>query len=86
MTQNRKITCEEAVLALKKHKLSISAKDLLYLLPGSSSRAVATALRKPTEDGRVKLIWKRKLGVAYYRFVRLSPKLSEQGDNHEPEK
>ena len=63
------VTAEVCVLALKKHKLSIPAKNLAVLL-GTDSRAVATALRKPTHDGRV--FWRFKRGIAYYRFVRLT--------------
>ena len=66
-----KITAEICVRALKDHGLSTPAKNIAEMT-GSSSRAVATALRKPTHDGRVS--WTFKGGVAYYRFVRLTAK------------
>ena len=66
-----KITCEDAVLALKKHGLSTTAKCLAQLLPGADSRAVATALRNATRDGRVTITYRK--GIAWYRFKRLTP-------------
>lgn len=67
-----KITCEDAVRALKNEGLSTTAKCLAQHLPGSDSRAVATALRKAVKDGRV--TWTFKKGIAFYRFKRLTPK------------
>lgn len=66
-----RITAEQCVLALKKRKVSTPARELAKDL-GTDSRAVATALRKPTHDGRVK--WSFTGGIAYYRFVRLTAK------------
>jgi hypothetical protein len=65
------LTCEEAVRALKRVRLSTTAKSLAAR-QATSSRAVATALRAATEDGRVSVTYKR--GLAYYRFVRLKSK------------
>lgn len=65
------ITADMCVRALKDHKLSTTAKVVAELL-GTSSRAVATALRAPCEDGRVSRRFKK--GIALYRFVRLKPK------------
>lgn len=67
----KRITADDCVRALKArktaHPASAVAKDL-----GSTSRAVATALRGPVKDGRVS--WNFKKGIALYRFVRLNPK------------
>ena len=65
------ISCEDVVLNLKEHKLSTTAKHTAYRM-GVGSRAIATALRRATRDGRVSLRFKR--GVAWYRFVRMTPK------------
>ena len=67
-----RITCEDAVRALKNHGLSATAACLAHFFPGSSSRAVATALRKATGDGRVEMTFKK--GIAFYRFKRLKAK------------
>lgn len=69
-----KITAEQCVRALKQHGLSTSAKNIAVMLGNTDSRAVATALRKPTRDGRVS--WTFKKGIAFYRFVRLKAKES----------
>ncbi|QXV72212.1 hypothetical protein Acf1_00015 [Acidovorax phage ACF1] len=66
-----RITCEQAVLALKELRTSHPAKSIALHL-GTDARAVATALRAATNDGRVSCSWSK--GLAYYRFVRLSPK------------
>lgn len=67
----KRITASDCVLALKLHKLSINAAALADIM-GTDSRAVATALRKPTSDGRVSIHYKK--GIGWYRFVRMSPK------------
>ena len=66
-----KITAEQCVRALKDIRLSTPAKTLADRL-GSTSRAVATSLRQPCNDGRVSFTFKK--GVMWYRFVRLSVK------------
>lgn len=65
------ITAEQCVRALKERKLSTSAAGVAAML-GTDSRAVATALRKPVRDGRVRSSFKK--GIAWYRFVRLTAK------------
>lgn len=65
------VKAEDCVRALKAHALSTTAKSLAQFV-GSDSRAVATALRKPTSDGRVSIRFKK--GIAFYRFVRLTPR------------
>lgn len=80
-----KITGEMCVQALKEHKEfsliygadpAITAKDIARALD-SDSRAVATALRQPVKDGRVKTVANRKhwskFGVWTYKFVRSTP-------------
>jgi hypothetical protein len=67
---NAKITCEDAVLELKKVKVLMPAKWIAEKL-GTDSRAVATALRKATADGRVYVRYRK--GIAEYRFTRLTP-------------
>ena len=69
------VTGEMCVQRLKHHRISMTAKQIAESLGTGDSRAVATALRKPVEDGRVKINYKRGLGFgAYYRFVRLTAK------------
>lgn len=67
------ITGEMCIQRLKHHGVNMTAKELAASLGTGDSRAVATALRKPTKDGRVK--WGKWInGVATSRFVRLSVK------------
>lgn len=71
----RKITAQMCVEALKAVGKSIPAKELADFITRTDSRAVATALRKPVHDGRVKMIYNRKnRGVWTYRFVRMTAK------------
>ena len=70
-----KITTDDAVRALKARKTAHPAMAIAQDL-GSTSRGVATALRQAVKDGRVS--WRFIKGVAFYRFVRLTPK--EGGD------
>ena len=67
---SKKITCEDAVMALKKLKVFVPAKLIATVLD-TDSRAVATALRKATNDGRVYVRYSK--GIAEYRFTRLTP-------------
>jgi hypothetical protein len=69
------ITCEDVVRKLKQWRLSTPAKSIAQMM-GADSRAVATALRKATYDGRVKMKFRR--GIAYYRFVKLTPNTEGQ--------
>ena len=63
------------VQRLKHHGVNMTAKEIAGSLGMGDSRAVATALRKPVDDGRVKISYKRGLGLgAQYRFVRLTAK------------
>ena len=72
-----KITAEQCVMALKRRDLSTTARQLAEYMGATDSRAVATALRKPVEDGRVKIRHTRGLGFgAEYRFVRLKAKVA----------
>lgn len=73
---DKKVTCEEIVLALKKHGLSITAKGKAAHV-GTSSRAVGSALRKAEKDGRVARTFKK--GLAWYRFKRLTPNCGVTG-------
>ena len=66
-----KLTCQQAVLALKLRGLSTSAKSLGSAI-GVDSRAVATALRAAVNDGRVTITYRKGLG--FYRFKRLKAK------------
>lgn len=63
-----RVTCDDAVKALKAINTSVGAKAIAAHL-GTSSRAVATALRQATEDGRVSMRFKG--GLALYRFKRM---------------
>ncbi len=70
------------VRALQKRRLSTTAAALAEYLDSqgydTSSRAVATALRRPVEDGRVSRTWRRSKQQASYRFVRLKAKDGEE--------
>ena len=67
----KKVTGAECVLALKMLNKSSTAKEIAAVLD-TDSRNVATALRMPHEDGRVK--WGKWInGVATYKFVRSTP-------------
>lgn len=72
----KKITADDAVRALKKHGLATTAKTIAKLLE-TDSRAVATALRLPVDDGRVTRRFKK--GIALYRFKRLTPSCGISG-------
>lgn len=73
----QKITGAECVLALKMLKKSSTAKEVAAVLQ-SDSRNVATALRKPCKDGRVK--WGKFVrGVATYRYLRSTPAKAKGG-------
>jgi hypothetical protein len=65
------ITAEQCIRALQRRRLSMSAASIADML-GSGSRAVATALRAPTRDGRVSITYRK--GIGWYRFKRLTAK------------
>jgi hypothetical protein len=67
------ITADDCVRMLKWLKTAHAASDVAIHL-GSTSRAVATALRQPVKDGRVACRF-MKTGIAHYRFVRLKAKV-----------
>lgn len=69
-----KITAVDAVLELKRLGTATTARELAYYL-GTTSRAVATALRGPVKDGRIKITYHRKTQQATYRYLRLNAKL-----------
>jgi predicted transcriptional regulator len=73
MSTAKTITAEDCVLALKARKTAHTASDIAGDL-GSTSRAVATALRMPVKDGRISARFTKE-GVMYYRFVRLKAKV-----------
>lgn len=70
-----KITGEQCVLALKIFG-RVAPASLIAEFLATDSRAVATAMRKPTKDGRVSFTFRR--GVMHYRFVRTKPKAAGQ--------
>lgn len=71
MTNRKRITCNDAVLALKAIGRSVPAKEIATHL-GTDSRAVATALRDAVTDGRVTISYRKNIGL--YRFKRLTAK------------
>lgn len=80
---DRKITCADAVMALKKLGRSVPATEISREL-GTTPRAVATALRRACSDGRVSIRYGAarsypgaRLQVALYRFRRMNPKPME---------
>jgi hypothetical protein len=66
----------DAVLALKWMGTRACAKEIATKLGGTDSRAVATALRNPVRSGQVTLFYKSN--IAWYKFVRLSPKKTSE--------
>ena len=70
MTARRIITAQDAVLAGRGMGRACTAKEIAEYIGGTDSRAVATALRTPTCDGRVTINYRR--AVATFRFKRLS--------------
>jgi hypothetical protein len=69
----KKITGDDCVQCLKTLSKGGTAAEIAFLL-NTDSRAVATALRKPVNDGRVKINYSRGLGMgATYKFVRSTP-------------
>ena len=74
MTILMKVATADVVRALKNHKYTTTASWLAAYMGsgGISSRAVATALRYATADGRVLTTFRK--GVAWYRFKRLTPR------------
>lgn len=67
----KSITADYVVRALRDGQRRLRAAHLAYIL-GTTSRAIATALRGPVRDGRVHVLWRK--GLAHYRFVRLTAK------------
>ena len=65
-----KITCQEAVLAVRAIGRSTTVREIAAHM-GTSPGAVATALREATQDGRVERSWPE--GVGLYRFKQLHP-------------
>ena len=70
----QKITCEDAVLCLKRFGLSWPAKTIGAAMK-TDARAVATALRMAVKDGRVKITYRKSIG--FYRFIRLTAKATK---------
>ena len=70
-----KITAADSVSALKKIGLSATAKYIAEQL-ATDSRAVATSLRGPVDDGRVSITYRFGGGIALYRFKRMKAKPS----------
>jgi hypothetical protein len=69
----KKITGDDCVRVLKTMTNGGTAADIAFLLK-TDSRAVATALRKPVNDDRVKINYNRGSGMgATYTFVRSTP-------------
>ena len=66
----KKITGDDCVQCLKTMSKGGTAADIAFLLK-TDSRAVATALRKPVKDGRVKTI--HCGDVWLYKFIRSTP-------------
>lgn len=73
MSKRTIITGDQVVYTLKCIGKAQTAADIATHL-GTDSRAVATALRQPVEDGRVARTWRRSKQKASYRFVRLKAK------------
>jgi hypothetical protein len=74
----RKITGQMCVEALKAVGKAMTAQEIAEYLTRTDARAVATAIRKPWRDGRIKTVrnrenWKAR-GVWTYKFVRMTAK------------
>lgn len=70
----RTITADDVVMAAKGMARACTAKELAAYIGGTDSRAVATAARTPTDDGRLSRTHHRKQNCANYRFKRMTPK------------
>lgn len=68
----KKITTEDAVLALKAIGLRMSAVGIAAYIGDTDSRAVATAMRNAVKDGRVVIAYRGNIG--WYRLRRLKAK------------
>ena len=67
-----KITGEMVVATLKRLGRSVPVQEIARELGTEDTRAIATAARKPSADGRIRMTYKK--GVARYRFVRITPR------------
>lgn len=69
----RIISDKDVVQAARAIGKSCTAKDIAAWIGGTDSRAVATAARKPVDDGRITRRYAKSANVAQYRFKRLTP-------------
>lgn len=74
MAKRITITGDQVVAVLKQLGTAQTAASIAANMIGTDSRAVATALRQPVDDGRVSRTWRRSKQQASYRFVRLAAK------------
>ena len=65
------------VLTLKALGRTVPVKCIADYL-GATTRAVATAARKPAADGRIRVTYPKRGAGARYRFVRMTPKAGAQ--------
>lgn len=74
----KRITAEMCVAATRDAGKAVTAQEIAAIIGDTTSRSVATALRNPLKDGRVKAVRNRENWKARncwtYRFVRLTAK------------
>lgn len=66
-----RITGDDVVFALKAIGRTVEVAELAKQLGTTDTRAVATASRKPRNDGRIRMTYNRHFTGALYRFVRM---------------
>ena len=69
----RIISDKDVVQAARAIGKSCTAKDIAAWIGGTDSRAVATAARKPVDDGRITRRYAKSANIAQYRFKRMTP-------------
>lgn len=67
-----KITGEDVVEALRWIGRTVPVGEIAFKIGTTDTRAIATAARKPANDGRIKVTFRK--GAARYRFVRVTPR------------
>ena len=71
--KTKRITGDAVVRALKVIGRVVNVRELARVVGTDDTRTVASASRKPSADGRIRISYPRRGGGARYKFVRLSP-------------
>ncbi len=71
--KTQRITGDAVVRALKTIGRVVDVRELAQAIGTEDTRAVASASRKPSKDGRIRVSFPKHGAAARYKFVRLSP-------------